>query len=62
MEDVPFSAGLQILYTASIASGDERQWINDREKKLVDSLTKIEEAMKNADIQIRCDPAERDFN
>jgi hypothetical protein len=46
MEDVPFSAGLQILFCDSLMGGKKPRWKNNRTSASVDVLAQIDAALK----------------
>jgi hypothetical protein len=52
MEELPFGAGLQMIFCDDSAHGRRRKWMRNNRAVNVDALTAIEEAMQNAQIQI----------
>lgn len=52
MEELPFGAGLQMIFCDDVAQGNKRKWARNNRSANVDVLTAIEEAMQNAQIQI----------
>jgi hypothetical protein len=48
MEEVPFAAGLQILFCDSLATGRKPRWTRDRTTESVDALASIEAALDAA--------------
>jgi hypothetical protein len=44
MEELPFSAGLQIIHADDYSNGVERQWHNLKQSASFDSLSTIEAA------------------
>jgi hypothetical protein len=52
MEELPFGAGLQMIFCDDSAHGRRRKWMRNNRSVNVDALTAIEEAMQNAQIQI----------
>lgn len=52
MEEVPFAAGLQILFCDSLATGRKPRWTRNRTTASVDALAMLEAALENAKVQI----------
>jgi hypothetical protein len=52
MEELPFGAGLQMIFCDDAANGRRRRWTRNSKAVNIDALTAIEEAMRNAEIQI----------
>jgi len=46
LEELPFGAGLQLIFCDDSAHGRKRRWSRASSKKNVDALTAIEEAMR----------------
>jgi hypothetical protein len=45
MEEVPFAAGLQILFCDSLSSGRKPRWTRNRTTASVDALASIDAAL-----------------
>jgi hypothetical protein len=52
MEELPFGAGLQMIFCDDSAHGRRRRWTRNNKATNVDALTAIEEAMRNASNEI----------
>lgn len=52
MEELPFGAGLQMIFCDDVAQGGKRKWTRNKRAANIDALADIESAMQNAQIQI----------
>jgi len=51
-EELPFSAGLQIIFCDDAAQGRRRFWTRDNRALDVDALAQLEAALADAKVQI----------
>jgi hypothetical protein len=50
MEELPFSAGLQIIFADDVTNGRRRRWAHNNKAVNVDALALLEEAINNAKV------------
>lgn len=55
MEDLPFAAGLQILYAEDYAHGRRRVWSRDKAVSAFDSMSLIENAFSKLETHVAGD-------
>lgn len=48
-----------MIHTANISAGGKREWSREKQTKKIDAIADIKKRIKNAQVQIRPDSAER---